>query len=88
MNYVTAVITQFTIQEAKEVVIKARGKFMARAIDVSNVAKKRFMEEIEFKDVLIGSETFKPEGTDREVTVSTIDIILVRKLGNKILNKQ
>lgn len=80
MNYVTGVVMQFTTKGAKEVAIKARGKFIARAVDVAEVATKRFLKEhgIEVKDIKINSEEFEnKEG--RRVNVSTIDIILVKK---------
>lgn len=80
MNYVTAVVMQFTTKCAKEVVIKARGKFIARAVDVAEVATKRFLKEhgIEVKDIKINSEEFdNKEG--RRVNVSTIDITLQKK---------
>lgn len=80
MNYVTAVVMQFTTKGAKEVVIKARGKFIARAVDVAEVATKRFLKEhgIEVKDIKINSEEFdNKEG--RRVNVSTIDITLLKK---------
>lgn len=80
MNYVTAVVMQFTTKGAKDVVIKARGKFIARAVDVAEVATKRFLKEhgIEVKDIKINSEEFdNKEG--RKVNVSTIDITLQKK---------
>lgn len=80
MNYVTGVVMQFTTKDAKEVVIKARGKFIARAVDVAEVATKRFLKEhgIEVKDIKIDSEEFEnKEG--KKVNVSTIDIILTKK---------
>ena len=45
MNYITGVVMQFS-KGSKEVVIKARGKFIARAVDVAEVSKKRFLEFI------------------------------------------
>ena len=76
MNYVTGVVMQFTTQGAKEVIVKARGKFITRAVDVSEVASKRFLEgQIKIKDIKVDSEGFKnKEG--RDVRVSTIDITL------------
>ncbi len=43
MNYVTGVVMQFTTNQASEVIIKARGKFISRAVDVAEVASKRFL---------------------------------------------
>ena len=79
MNYVTGVVTQFTTQGAKEVIIKARGKFIARAVDVAEVAVKRFLEnQINLKDIKIDSEDFEnKEG--KKVRVSTIEITLGKK---------
>ncbi len=79
MNYVTGVVMQFTTQNAKEVVIKARGKFISRAIDVTEVVRKRFLEnQIELKDIKVDSEEFEnKEG--RHVRVSTIELTLAKK---------
>ena len=79
MNYVTGVALQFTTQKAKEVVIKARGKFISKAVDISEVSTKRFLEsQIEVKNIAINSEEFKnTEG--KQVRVSTIEITLKRK---------
>ena len=79
MNYVTSVVVQFTTKGAKDVIVKARGKFISRAVDVSEVAMKRFMkDQIELKGIAIDSEEFKnKEGQD--VRVSTIEITLAKK---------
>ncbi len=79
MNYVTAVVMQFTTKEAKEVTIKARGKFISRAVDVAEVATKRFLDnQAEVKGIKIDSEEFQnDEGKD--VRVSTIEITLAKK---------
>ncbi|MBS3132783.1 DNA-binding protein Alba [Candidatus Woesearchaeota archaeon] len=79
MNYVTAVVMQFTTKNAEEVTIKARGKLISRAVDVAEVATKRFLEgQVEIKNILTNSEDFKNrEG--RDVRVSTIELVLGRK---------
>ena len=79
MNYVTSVVMQFTTKNATEVIVKARGKFISRAVDVAEVASKRFLNsQVEIKDIKIDSEEFEnKEG--KQVRVSTIEITLVRK---------
>lgn len=76
MNYVTSVVIQFTTKEASEVVIKARGKFISRAVDVVEVARKRFLQDqVKIRSVGFDSEEF----TNKEgklVRVSTIEIVL------------
>ena len=70
---------QFTTQGAKEVVVKARGKFISRAVDIAEVATKRFLEESSrVGDIKIDSEDFEnKEG--KKVRVSTIEITLIKK---------
>lgn len=77
MNYITGVVMQFTTKGANEVIIKARGKFIARAVDIAEVCRKRFLKDqgIKIKDIIINSEEFENrEG--RKVNVSTMDIVL------------
>jgi DNA-binding protein len=76
MNYVTGVVIQFTTQGATEVIVKARGKFISRAVDIVEVVRNRFLQEqVRIKSIEIGSEEFQnKEGKD--VRVSTIDITL------------
>ncbi len=77
MNYITGVVMQFTTKGAKEVVIKARGKFISRAVDVAEVSTKRFLKEngITTSNIKIDSEEFEnKEG--KKVNVSIIEITL------------
>ena len=79
MNYVTGVVMQFTTKGCTEVIIKARGKFISRAVDVAEVAAKRFLKEqgIKVKDIKIDSEEFENKEGKR-VNVSIIEITLER----------
>jgi DNA-binding protein len=79
MNYVTGVVMQFTTQNAEQSTIKARGKFISKAVDIAEVTTKRFLEsQIEVNSINIDSEGFKnSEGKD--VRVSTIEITLKKK---------
>ena len=80
MNYVTGVVMQFTTKNAKQVTIKARGKFISRAVDVAEVVTKRFLKEhnIAVGNIKIDSEEFEnKEG--QKVNVSIIEIMLAKK---------
>jgi len=79
MNYVTGVVMQFTTKNASEVIVKARGKFISRAVDIAEVATKRFLDnQAVIKDIKIDSEEFEnKEG--KQVRVSTIEIVLAKK---------
>src|SRR3989338_2318944 len=76
MAYVNGVVTQFASLNASEVIVRARGKFIAKAVDVAEVAVRRFLiGEIENSSVVINSEEFEnKEG--KQVLVSTIEISL------------
>jgi len=76
MNYVTGVVMQFTTKGASEVIVKARGKFISRAVDVAEVAAKRFLESsVSIKGIKVDSEEFtNKEG--RNIRVSSIEITL------------
>ena len=78
MNYVTGVVMQFTTKNASEVVVKARGKFISRAVDIVEVASKRFLQgNVTVKDIKLNSEEFQnTEG--RTVRVSTIEITVAK----------
>ncbi|MFC1648108.1 DNA-binding protein Alba [Nanoarchaeota archaeon] len=79
MNYVTGVVVQFTTKGASEVIIKGRGKFISRAVDVSEVVTNRFLkDQSEVKDIKIGSEEFQNE-EGQTIRVSIIEITLLKK---------
>lgn len=80
MNYVTSVVMQFTTKNRNEVVVKARGKHINRAVDVVEVIRKKFLKdkEIRIKNITIDSEELQnKEG--RMINVSTIEVTLVKK---------
>ena len=75
MSYVLAVITHFNAPEAKEVVLKARGRAITTAVDVAEITRRRFMEKIKLGKIDIGTEELKEED-GRTRAVSTIEISL------------
>ena len=82
MNYVTGVVIQFTTKNAEDVIIKARRKFISRAVDVAEVSSKRFLDNtVAVKDIRIDSEGFQ-NSEGRDVRVSTIEITLGRNQQN------
>ena len=80
MNYVTGVVMQFTTNNSSEVIVKARGKFISKAVDVAEVVSKRFLKDqkVTVKEVRIDSEEFKnKEG--KQVNVSTLEVTLAKQ---------
>ena len=79
MNYVTGIVMQFTTYNAPEVAIKARGKFISKAVDIAEVTMKRFLDnQVNLHDIKINSEEFTNE-EGRLVRVSTIELFLKKK---------
>jgi DNA-binding protein len=72
LNYVLACMTLFKSGH-EDVIIKARGQSISRAVDVVEVLKSRFMPNANVTDIKIGTESMISE--DRGPSnVSTIDI--------------
>ncbi len=73
MSYVLAVVTQFNNQ-AGEVVIKARGRAISRAVDVAEIIRQRFITDSKVQDIKISTEEI--QGDEGPIKVSAIEITL------------
>lgn len=71
MNYVLAVVTQFNFGD--EVVLKARGRAISRAVDVAEIVRNRFVSNAKVKDIKIGTEPLTTE-EGKTTNVSSIEI--------------
>jgi len=76
-GYVLAVITQFS-NGMEEVIMKARGKLISRAVDVSQIVINKFMPNCEIKDVKLSTEELTSDD-GRRSNVSAIEIIMKKK---------
>ena len=83
MSYVLAVVTQFNTTGSDEVVIKARGRAISRAVDTAEITRNRFVTDAEIKDIKIGTESITNEEEGRTSNVSSIEIILTIKKKSK-----
>ena len=77
MSYVLAVVTQFN-GGSDEVVIKARGRAISRAVDTAEITRNRFVTDAKIKDIKIGTESMTNE-EGRNSNVSSIEIALTIK---------
>ena len=77
MSYVLAVVTQFN-GGSDEVVIKARGRAISRAVDTAEITRNRFVQNAKVKDIKIGTESITNE-EGRNSNVSSIEISLSTK---------
>jgi len=77
MNYVTACLTVFNTG-GKEVIVKARGNAISRAVDTVEVLRRGFIKDLVVKDIKLGTEEMTREG-NRKSNVSTMEITVTRK---------
>ena len=78
MNYVLACITLFH-GGANEVLVKARGRAISRAVDVVEVVRRRFMPDVKVQKINIGTDQLAPrEEGGSPSNVSTIEIQLAK----------
>ena len=82
MSYVLAVVTQFSNNGSNEVIIKARGRAISRAVDTAEIVRNRFIKNAEVKDIKIGTESMTNE-EGRNSNVSSIEIYLSTNKKNK-----
>lgn len=76
MNYVLAVVTQFN-GGSTDVIIKARGKAISRAVDVAEIVRHRFVKEAQVKDIKIDTEVLAASSGE-SANVSSIIISMCR----------
>ena len=77
MNYVLAVATQFN-SGAKRVSLKARGRAISKAVDVTEIVRNRFMTDLKVDDIQIGTVNLQDEERPEGINVSWIEIDLLK----------
>ena len=76
MAYVLAAVMQINT-DSREVIIRARGQAISRAVDVAEILRNKFVRNAKVKDIRIATETLaREDGTPSNV--SAIEIVLVR----------
>lgn len=73
MNYVLAVVTQMN-GGVTEVILKARGRAISRAVDVAEIVRNRFISDVDVKSIDISTE----EIVGNEGTSSNVSAIEIR----------
>jgi DNA-binding protein len=76
MSYVMAVLTHFNGSKATDVTLKARGRAITTAVDVAEIVRRKFLNELTTHKIQIGTEEMQREGGTRNV--STIEINMKR----------
>jgi DNA-binding protein len=80
MDYVLAIITGLSANNAKEITLKARGRSITTAVDAAEITRNRFLKDLKVKKIAIGTEEMPArEGENRSRMVSTIEIMLTKE---------
>ena len=77
LNYVLACLTLLKSGES-EILIKARGRSISTAVDVVEVTKNRFVNDLKIVDISIGTERLTSPDRDQPTNVSSIEIKVTR----------
>lgn len=74
MNYVLAVVTQMN-SGVSEVILKARGRAISRAVDVAEIVRNRFISDVDVQNISICTEEIVGnEGTSSNVSAIEIKL--------------
>ena len=80
MSYVMAVMTALSSGAATEIILKARGRAIATAVDVAEITCNRFIKDLRVTAIGIGTEEMPArEGDSGSRNVSTLEIKLTKK---------
>ena len=79
MKYITAIVTiSHQHRQNHEIIVRARGKAISKAVDVVQNVRTQFLPDLKIKDISIGTDKVRsPHGISH---VSTIKIILSNPL--------
>jgi DNA-binding protein len=76
MRYALAVLTSFN-RGSTEVVVRGRGRAVAKCVDVVNTLRRSFYRDLKVEDVRLGTDQLQLG--DRTVNVSFIEIRISRR---------
>lgn len=76
MNYVVACLTFFNAG-GKEVIVKARGRAISRAVDTIELLRRAFVKDVGVANICLGTEEVTRE-EGRKSNVSTIEITVAK----------
>ena len=76
MSYVLALISQFS--RSDKAVVKARGRAISKAVDVVEITRRRFVENLNIDDIRIETEEMSTDD-GKKVNVSSIEIYLSKQ---------
>jgi DNA-binding protein len=61
ISYVVAAITQFNTRNSNMIVLKARGRAIPKAFDVSEIMRSKFIQDLKVNDIQVVMEEVNHE---------------------------
>jgi len=77
MNYVTACITFFNSGE-KQVIVKARGRAISKAVDTVELLRRAFIKDLETENIVIDTEELVRVEGGQNSNISAIEITITK----------
>jgi DNA-binding protein len=76
MSYVVAVLTEF--ERSSNVVIKARGKAISKAVEAAEIVRKKYNQAVEVIEIAIDTEHIIDKDTNKPMDIPSIAINLAK----------
>lgn len=74
MNYVLYIVNK--APETEQIVLKARGRTIPKAVDIAEILRRRFMKNLKVKNIELGTEEIEDKNKEVKRRISTIEISL------------
>ena len=75
MAYVLATVTQMNQQGSDNVILKARGRAISKAVDVAEIVRNKFVTDVKVEKIDISTEDITTD-EGNSLKVSAIEILL------------
>jgi len=76
MSYVVAVLTEF--ERSSNVLIKARGKAISKAVETAEIVRKKYNQAVEVIEIAIDTEHIIDKDTSKPMDIPSIVISLAK----------
>ncbi len=76
INYVMAILKLFNDEGVEEVIVKARGRNVCKAIDAVEMLRNMFIKDVDINDIKIYSEELLDESAATKKKITAIEVVL------------
>lgn len=80
-NYINSIRMQIEQEMNSHITIKARGKFISKAVDIAELARRNQDLKLEISNILTNTEEYTKDD-NQKIKVSTIEICLSKQISS------